>query len=168
MFKFTNKRVVLVATIAALYVIFTVLLAPISYGPIQFRVSEALKVFVLFDPFLALGIGLGTFLANMASPFAGPWDLIWMPLTDMAGGLLAYLVYVILGKRIKLSFIPMILYAVTTGFSVGLMLQAFGLGNFLPLSYGVIASELIILLGGLPVMLGIYHVLNLRGFSLVE
>lgn len=150
MLKFSTKRVVLVAIIAALYVVLTIGLAPVSFGPIQFRISEALKVFVLFEPFTAFGIGLGTFLANIASPFAGPWDLAWMPFTDILGGLLAYGLYRLLGER--LAVVPMALYAITTGLSVGLMLQAFGLGGFWMLSLSVIASELIILLGGMPLL----------------
>ena len=74
----TTKRVVMIAILAALYAVFTILIAPLSYGPIQFRLSEILKVFVLFDPWLSLGIGIGTFIANMASPYVGPWELIFM------------------------------------------------------------------------------------------
>ena len=162
--KIKTKRFVLAATVAALYVVFTVSLAPISYGVIQFRVSEALKALVLFDPFLAFGIGFGTFIANMASPFAGPWDLVWMPLTDIAGGLLAWAVF--RAMRERLPFVAMIVYALTTGASVGLMLRAFGLGGFWFLSAGVVVSELIVLLGGLPLVLWMVRILEMRGASI--
>src|SRR5512140_3588178 len=81
--QLTTTQVVRVAIIGALYAVFTIGIAPLSYGPIQFRVAEALKVFVLFDPLYALGIGIGTFFGNLASPFVGPWELIFMPLTDI-------------------------------------------------------------------------------------
>lgn len=149
--SFTTRRVVYIAVVAALYTVLTVALAPVSYSFIQFRVSEALKVFVLFDPWLSLGIGVGTFFANMASPYVGPWELIWMPITDMIGGILAWAIYKVLGG--KLPAIPMAIYAITTGLAVGIMLYTFGLGAFWVLSGAVVMSEFIILIGGLPMMM---------------
>ena len=132
--------------IAALYAVFTLALAPISYGPIQFRVSEALKVFVLLDPFYAFGIGLGTLIANINSPMVGPWELIFMPITDMVGGLIAWLLFRAVRRR---SIFPsLLIYAITTGLSVGLMLAAFGLGIWYVAAIPVIVSELIILVVG--------------------
>ena len=40
--KLTTKKVVIAAMIAAIYAVLTIVLAPISYGPIQVRLSEAL------------------------------------------------------------------------------------------------------------------------------
>jgi len=160
----STRRVVYISTIAALYFVFTVAIAPISYGPIQFRVSEALKVLVLFNPVYALGIGLGTFFANMISPFVGPWELIWMPFTDMAGGLLAWLIYRALGRRWPV--VPMVLYAVTTGAAVGLMLSMLGSGGYWVVTLPVAGSELIILIAGVPVIFGIQRLLHSRGIEL--
>ena len=145
----TTRRVVLIAMVAALYVVLTIGIAPLSFGPVQFRVSEALKVLVLFDPFLALGIGIGTFLANLASPFVGPWELIWMPLTDILGGLLAWWSYKMLRKAVLSSTV----YAITTALSVAVMLQAMGIDWFWFSLLSVGASELAILIGGIPLML---------------
>jgi len=161
----TTKRIVLIAVIAALYAILTVGIAPISYGPIQFRVSEALKVFVLFDPFFTLGIGIGTFFANMASPYVGPWELVWMPFSDMLGGLIAWAIYRYLFRN-KLAVVPMAFYAITTGLAVGLMLWAVGVGGFWFLSATVAASELVILIGGVPIMFTIENILERRGLGL--
>lgn len=146
----TTRRVVLIAIVAALYTVLTVGIAPLSFGPIQFRVSEVLKVLVLFDPFLCLGIGLGTFIANLASPFVGPWELIWMPFTDMAGGWIAWAIYRAL--RQKWIVAPMAVYALTTGAAVALMLWAMGIDLFWLSMLFVSASELIILIGGIPLM----------------
>jgi uncharacterized membrane protein len=136
------------AIVAALYVVLTLGIAPLSFGPVQFRVSEVLKVLVLFDPFLAFGIGLGTLLANLASPFVGPWELVWMPLTDMLGGVLAWWSYRALGKALLSSA----LYALTTALSVAVMLWALGIGLFWFSLATVGASELMILVGGTPLM----------------
>lgn len=165
--KFTTRRVVRVAIIAALYAVTTLAIAPISYSVIQFRVSEALKVLVLFDPWLSLGIGIGTFFANLASPFAGPWDLVWMPITDVVGGLLAFAVYRYVLRR-RWPAAAMGLYALTTGAAVGLMLEAFGLGGFWALAGAVALSELIILVGGTPLMLFVVRILKMRDVELEQ
>ena len=147
----TTRRVVLVAIVAALYVVLTVGIAPLSFGPIQFRVSEALKVLVLFDPFLCLGIGFGTFVANFASPFVGPWELVWMPLTDVAGGVIAWAVYRALRQR--WAIVPMSVYALTTGAAVAFMLWMMSIDLFWLSLVFVTASELIILVGSIPLMM---------------
>jgi len=162
---FTTRRVARVAIIAALYAVLTWGIAPIGYGPLQFRVSEVLKVLVLFDPWLVLGIGIGTFFANLISPFTGPWELIWMPFTDMAGGLLAWALYRFV-LRGRWPAAAMVIYALTTGLAVGLMLWAFGMGGFWLLAGAVAASELIILIGGLPLMMWIEEILEKRGVGL--
>jgi uncharacterized membrane protein len=161
----TTRRVARVAIVAALYAVLTWGVAPISYGLLQFRVSEALKVFVLFDPWLVLGIGIGTFFANMLSPNVGPWELIWMPFTDMAGGVLAWVLYRF-ALRSRWPVLPMALYALTTGAAVGLMLWALGFGG-LWLMAGIVAlPELTILIGGTPLMFWIERVLEKRGVGL--
>ena len=162
--RLTTTHVVRVAIIAALYAVFTIGIAPLSYGPVQFRVAEALKVFVLFDPLYALGIGIGTFFGNLASPFVGPWELIFMPLTDMAGGLLAWWLFHLLRRRWPL--VPLIVYASTTSLSVGLMLTALGSGGFWVLAGSVMISELIILLAGYPLIIWMVRLLRSRGIEM--
>jgi uncharacterized membrane protein len=166
MAKLSTQRVVKIAIIAALYAVFTIAIAPISYGPIQFRVSEILKVFVLFDPYTALGIGIGTFFANLASPFVSPWELVWMPLTDMAGGVVAWGIYILLRKRWPV--IPLTIYALTTGSAVGLMLYMFGSGGIWFLIGAVSVSELVILLGGIPIIFGIVRIVKTRGLKFLD
>ncbi len=58
-------RLAVMAIIAAAYAALTVLLAPISYGPIQFRVSEAFTALPFLMPGSVWGITLGCVLANL-------------------------------------------------------------------------------------------------------
>jgi uncharacterized membrane protein len=162
--KITTAQIVRLAIIGALYAVFTIVIAPFSYGPIQFRVSEIFKVFVLFDPMYALGIGIGTFFGNLASPFVGPWELVFMPLTDIAGGAIAYILFRWMGKRYPL--VALSVYAITTSLSVGLMLSFFGAGGFWLLAGSVAISELIILIAGYPVIMWMMRVLKQRGIYL--
>ena len=71
-----TKRLVRTAVIAALYVLLTVALAPISYGNFQFRVSEILVLLAYFDPFYIGGLTLGCFIANLLGP-NGTMDVIF-------------------------------------------------------------------------------------------
>jgi uncharacterized membrane protein len=146
-----TKDVVFASIIAALYVVLTIGLAPISYGPIQFRVSEFLKFFALFTPWTGLGIAMGDIISGLNSPFVGPWELVFMPITDAAGAVAVYYLFK-LARRAEWAKYPlMALYAITTGASVGVMLYAFGIDLFWPLFVSVSASELIILLVSIPI-----------------
>ena len=61
------RRLTLNAIVAALYAAITIATAPLSYGLMQFRLSEALVVLCWFEPSLAMGITMGCFLANLFS-----------------------------------------------------------------------------------------------------
>ena len=63
----TTRKLCACAIVAALYAAITIATAPFSYGLMQFRLSEALVVLCVFEPFLAVGITLGCFLANLFS-----------------------------------------------------------------------------------------------------
>ena len=45
-----TKRIVTTAAIAALYAATTLVIAPLSFGNYQFRISEVLVLLALFDP----------------------------------------------------------------------------------------------------------------------
>lgn len=63
------------ALIAAAYVALTYMFAFLSYGAIQFRISEFLILFVLISPRYGLGLILGCIIANLASPL-GVIDIV--------------------------------------------------------------------------------------------
>ena len=58
-------RIATAAIVAAAYAALTITLAPISYGAIQFRVSEALTVLPFFMPCTVWGLWVGCILANL-------------------------------------------------------------------------------------------------------
>ena len=60
-----TRNLVFGALIAAIYVVLTLLLRPISYGPIQFRVSEALCVLPYFTPAAIPGVFIGCLISNL-------------------------------------------------------------------------------------------------------
>ncbi|MGL5086254.1 MAG: QueT transporter family protein [Clostridium sp.] len=73
--NFTNKLVKM-AVVAALYTVLTVMLAPISYGIIQFRISEVMVLLAFFDPLYIGGLTLGCLISNIFGG-NGPIDMIF-------------------------------------------------------------------------------------------
>ncbi len=53
--------------LAALYAVVTILTASFAYGPIQFRVADALCVLPFFAPSTSLGLFIGCLIANLFS-----------------------------------------------------------------------------------------------------
>ena len=62
---FTARFIAEGAMIAAPYVVFTLVFAPISYGPVQVRIAEALTILPLFTPAAIPGLFIGCVLANI-------------------------------------------------------------------------------------------------------
>lgn len=87
------------AIIAALYCALTLALYPLSYGPVQFRISEALCILPLFIPQSVAGLTIGCFLSNIFST-AGPLDMILGTLATLLAALLSYFA----GATIKNTF----------------------------------------------------------------
>ena len=71
-----REKLILPAVVGALYAALTMLLAPISYGNLQFRISEALCVLPVFFPYTSVGLFLGCALANTISA-AGMLDVVF-------------------------------------------------------------------------------------------
>jgi uncharacterized membrane protein len=66
--KVKAQYMVQAAVIGSLYAAITLLLAPLSYGVMQVRVSEALVVLSMFTPAAIPGLGAGCFFANLLGP----------------------------------------------------------------------------------------------------
>jgi len=72
---FDTKFLLKNGLLAALYVILTMGLAPISYGPVQVRISEFMTLLAFVNQRYVPGLVLGCFLANIGSPF-GVMDMV--------------------------------------------------------------------------------------------
>ena len=66
-----TKKLVRYAFIAALYAAVSLALAPISYGPMQVRVSEALTLLPVLCADAVPGVALGCFVTNLVGVFTG-------------------------------------------------------------------------------------------------
>ena len=72
------------ALIAALYVVLTLVFAPISFGAMQVRVAEVMTILPLFTPAAIPGLFVGCLLANI-------WDVVFGSVATLIGAALGYL-----------------------------------------------------------------------------
>ena len=86
--KLTVKNLAFAAVVGAAYCALTVLLAPISFGVVQFRVSEALCILPAFMPTAAWGLWIGCALANFFGGYGLP-DIVFGSLATLGAGLCA-------------------------------------------------------------------------------
>ncbi len=72
------------AAVAALYVVLTLVFAPISYGAVQVRIAEALTILPLFTSAAVPGLFIGCLLANIIGG-AIIWDVIFGSIATLIG-----------------------------------------------------------------------------------
>ena len=88
-----NKKALFItqaAVIAALYVVLVVIFNYISFGPIQFRVAEALTILPYFTPAAIPGLFIGCILANVIGG-AVVWDIIFGSIATLIGAVFTFL-----------------------------------------------------------------------------
>lgn len=83
------RLIVYAGLTAAAYAVTTIALGPLSYGPLQLRVSGLLKPLALVSPVMGLGLAIGVGLANLTSPF-GAYDFAIMPVVSLFAANIAY------------------------------------------------------------------------------
>lgn len=118
----STRRVVITGIIAALYAVLTVVLNPISFGPLQFRASNLLMALMFFDVDYCFGLALGIFLGNLTSPF-GALDWLLMPIISLFSALMGYFLR-------KFWYFGIIIWALIT--SAGVAFFPLGIGGQLP------------------------------------
>ena len=77
------------AAIAAIYVVLTLVFAPISYGAVQVRIAEALTILPMFTPAAIPGLFAGCLLANFIGG-AVIWDIIFGSIATLIGAILGW------------------------------------------------------------------------------
>jgi uncharacterized membrane protein len=139
------RRVAIAGVVGALYVVLSI--TPFSYGPVQFRIGEALKPLVIKYPVVIPAFGIGTVIINLFSPFAGLLELVFMPLVDVTGGVLCYLVARRIGGALG-TYLASLLYALYTAAGVGVVLTVAAGLPYLAAFASVAVSEIVLLLLG--------------------
>ena len=101
------------AVIAAVYAVLTIGLSPISYGPIQVRLSECMVLLAFYNRKWIPGLTIGCLLANLNSPFG---------VTDMVVGTTATLVSLLLMRFAPNVFTASLAPVLINGIFIGLEL----------------------------------------------
>lgn len=107
------------AVIAALYAALTLALYPISFGAVQFRVSEALTLLPIMMPEAIPGLFVGCLVSNLIGS-ATPWDIIFGSLATLIAAILTYATR---RNKILAAFWPVICNTVIVGLVLALTLD---------------------------------------------
>ena len=78
------------AMIAAVYVVLCVVFAPVSYGPIQARIAEAMTILPYFTPAAIPGLFIGCLIANLLGGSI-MLDVVFGSLATLLGAVGTYL-----------------------------------------------------------------------------
>lgn len=143
--KIKTKDLALTIIYAALYAALVVVLSPISFGVAQFRIAGALRPAIAKKWILAFGYGLGVLVGNFFSPFAGPWDLVFMPMMSIIAGLVGYLV----AKQVRQNyFVSGTVTAVIIALSLSFMFEQLRISPFIVALPMLLVTELVACLIG--------------------
>ena len=110
--KLNTRQIALNGIVAGLYAAITILTASFAYGNIQFRISEALMMLLLFEP--TLGLTIGCLIANLFSTVS---------VLDIVIGTAATLLACLLTTRIKKPWLAPLPTILVNAVMVGAMLS---------------------------------------------
>ncbi|MBN2410748.1 QueT transporter family protein [candidate division KSB1 bacterium] len=144
--KLDTRFITTAAIIGALYAALTLILAPVSYGPVQVRIAEALTVLPYFFPQAIPGLYLGCMAANIFGGY-GPIDIFGGSFLTLIAAFLTYwlrrfnkpwlaplppVVINAFGVSLYLAWLADVPYWVTVGYiAVGQFAACYLLGLFL-------------------------------------
>ncbi len=111
--KLDVKLVAYMSVVAALYVALTFAFAPLSYGAIQFRISEILVLLVLYRKEYRLPLVIGCLVANLLSPIG---------FVDIIFGTFATFIVVMLMPMFNNKVVASLIPAIFNGIIIGLEL----------------------------------------------
>lgn len=125
--NFNTRSLVSAAIIAAMYTVLTFVFAPISFGVVQFRISEALTILPLFTPIAIPGLTVGCLISNFIGLSMGQtqiWDLLFGTSATLLAAITTYLIGKLNKKHLDhiLGPFPAVLF---NGIIVGMQLTLF-------------------------------------------
>ena len=87
----TTRNVALAALLAALYAAYVLYFGFISFGPLQFRLVDALlPLSIIFGPPAIAGVTVGCFIGNALGPNLGVVDIVGGPTANLLAASLAW------------------------------------------------------------------------------
>lgn len=137
-----TQKIVYIGVVAALYAALTIAIAPIAYGPVQFRLSEIMTLLVLYNPQFAPGLILGCFIANIFSPFG---------IIDMVVGTAATAIALYAMVKIKNIYVASLMPTISNGLIIGVQLwYMLQLPLFATIGYVALGEFIVVTIIGVP------------------
>lgn len=151
------RRLVEGSVIAALYTALSLCLAPLSFGPLQIRVAEALTLLPVYTPAAVAGLTLGCALTNgiglaMGANIAGAWDILFGTLATLLAAVLTRRLGRITWRNLPLAAAlpPVVINGVVVGLELTLTAFAgFSWPTFALCAGQIMAGQLVACGGGL-------------------
>jgi len=158
-----TRKITFAAAIGALYAVLTIGITlfgfgMIQFGPIQFRIAEALTIFPFFFPFSVWGLFIGVIIANIFSPY--PLDIIVGPIATLIAALLTMRLGLINRNSLPLKALacapPVIINAIMIGAMIAWVVTGGGSAfwpAFVTFGLQIGLGQLVVLYAlGLPLM----------------
>lgn len=146
-----RKNIYYISIVAAIYVVLCLILAPISFGPIQLRLSELLCLLAVEFDWAIIAVTIGCFISNLLFSGLGIIDVFFGTFATFIGCLLAYKFRHRLykGKPILSGLMIVICNAILIGIELGILEKS--LSILLITSVEITISEsIIVFIIGLP------------------
>lgn len=156
--KFETKVMTRTAIVAALYVVLTLVVAPIAFGMVQFRISEIMVLLAFYDKRYSWGLILGCFIANCFSPL-GIYDIVFGTIATAfsVGGII--MIRKIFGSNLKslvlASFSPVLFNGIIVGTELTLIFKE--MPFILNALYVALGEFVVITIVGVVIMSKIGH-----------
>ena len=141
------KFLVQAALIAAVYAALTLAFAPISYGQLQVRVSEALTVLPFFTPAAIPGLFVGCIISNIFGG-NGMIDIVFGSLATLGAAYLSYK----MPKKWLVPIPPIVINGIVVGFILNYLYQLPLVATMLWVGLGQIIACYVL---GYPLMMGL-------------
>ena len=122
------------AMIAAIYVVLVFVFAPISFGPVQVRVAEALTILPFFTPAAIPGVFLGCLIGNLLSPGMIVLDIVFGSLATLVAAIISYKLR---GNKYLVALPPVLVNMIVVPFII-----KYGYGVPMPLVLSALAVGL--------------------------
>ena len=156
------------ALVGAIYAVLTLALYPISFGAVQFRLSEALTLLPLLIPEAIPGLFVGCIVANLLSPNIVVLDVVF--------GSLATLIAAVLTSRVKSVWLaplpPVICNALIVGAVIAYSEVGAGAGFWAGYLFNLASvgfGELVVCYAlGVPLILALRRVAPKIGFAMTN
>lgn len=157
--KISTKQVAFCGILAAVYAALTIATAAFAYGPIQFRLADALCILPFFLPFSTWGLFIGCVIANLFSTVSA---------LDIVIGSLATLLGCLMTSRVKNPYLAPLPTIVCNTVLVGAMLAWVYMPENLLLGFATMGAQVLIGEAAVLYVLGLPLLLVLRRGNVLE